>query len=117
MIQVLTDALAVATPVAIGSSVLLGLLIGAFYGWYALGPEHPPVWPFALWTVGIAFVVVLGVLATMERTTGSPGASFGRAVLWTFTCGAIPLGRLLRGLTEAHVLKRKRNKLKRHQWD
>ena len=111
--------LAVATPAAFGGSALLGLLIGAFYGWYALGPQHPPVYPWALWAVGIAFIVMMVALGAGGET--EPGTrvryalEFGlaRGVLWTTTCACLPIGRYVRYLVQLKLLQRKRTKLEK----
>ena len=105
--------LSAASPAAFLSSTLLGLLIGAFYGWYVIGPDHPPVYPVALWLIGVAFIALLVVLALFDRSEPRYPIEFGsaRAVLWTATCGAIPMGRLGRHLIEVRILRRKRKAL------
>lgn len=84
--------LTVASPVTIFSSISLGLFIGAFYG-YMLSPGGPIRYPLALWAVGIMFISTLAFTGLLA--TGIPPVDFsiGRALLWTFTCGSIPIGR------------------------
>ena len=87
--------LSVATPPAIIVSALLGAMIGAFYG-YELEATIPPRWPLRFWLAGLAFIVGLAVLGMLGEANARLPQQAARAVLWTFLCGAIPLGRWLR---------------------
>ncbi len=87
--------LAVATPTSILSTLVFGLMIGAFYG-YELESGLPPRYPFQFWLVGLGFVLVLAVLGIAGETAVDPARQVGRAILWTFLCGAIPIGRWIR---------------------
>lgn len=100
------DMLSVATPTAIITTLLFGMMIGAFYG-YDLEGTLPPRYPFQFWLVGLAFVAVLAALGVSGRAEVSLPHSLGRAVLWTFLCGAIPIGRWLRMTYHVWRLKRK----------
>lgn len=92
MTEFLTNVLIVANPAAIASSILLGLLIGAFYG-YMLSPGGPIHYPMALWAVGFMFIVMLALVGWLGDGIPPFDFSVGRGLLWTFTCGSIPLGR------------------------
>ena len=92
----MTAVLELVTPVSVASSVLLGAMIGALYG-YEIAPTIRPRFPVSLWTVGLAFVVMLAVVAALSSVPGTPAFAIGRAILWTVVCGSIPGGRWLRG--------------------
>lgn len=103
--------LEVTTPLAFGSSILLGLLIGAFYG-YMLSHDSPPQWPSALWLVGIAFITVLASVSAFQRAFPFPvELGVGRAILWTVTCASVPTGRYGRHLWDVFWMRRKRQKI------
>lgn len=111
MSTLLPDLVTVAHAGAIATSVLLGLLIGAFYGYELVHTDVPPRYPFHLWAVGIAFVAVLAIVSVLSGKPPTLGASIGRGLLWTFTCGSIPVGRLSRGLAELRWLRHKTRRL------
>lgn len=83
------------TVASVASSVLFGMMIGAFYG-YTLSPSGRLIYPFSLWAVGLGFIVTLAIFTVSTQLATSPGFSVGRAVLWTVTCVSIPVGRWLR---------------------
>jgi hypothetical protein len=90
--------------VTIGSvlvAALLGMMIGAFYG-YTLAPDAPPRYPFALWVVGLAFIAAFGVWAVLSAAPFQPPYQVGRGILWTVTCAAIPIGRFTRHRLQPH---------------
>jgi hypothetical protein len=94
----LLDQLAeIVTPTSILASALLGLLIGAFYG-FILAPEKPPLYPWGLLIVGWAFISTFAVWALLFETEFQPVYHFGRAILWTVTVSCIPIGRYGRHL-------------------
>ena len=104
---------AVFEAVTVGSvftSALLGVLIGAFYGYY-LDPDRIPRFPFPLLFVGWAFVVAFAVfgLLNQEKAPFQPAYQVARAVLWTITCSAIPIGRYSRHLLAEHNIIRFRD--------
>lgn len=110
MNEVIANTLTYVTIPALLGSILLGFMVGAFYGFQMLGPR-PPAYPFSLWLVGIAFVVFLGVYNTLEQQAGL-GFALGRGFLWTVTCLAIPIGRWSRLHLEAWRVERKTRRIK-----
>lgn len=87
------------TPVSVATSALLGLMIGALYG-YDIAPMAPLRFPWTLWSIGIAFIVMIAIFTQLSvPDTGTRLLAFavGRGVLWTVTCLSIPLGRFIRG--------------------
>lgn len=107
------DVLQYVTVPSVLGSLLLGFLVGAFYGFQMIGPR-PPAYPFSLWLVGIAFVVFLGVLTGLDSDleAGGLGFAIGRGVLWTVTCLAIPVGRWSRLHLEAWRVERKTRRIR-----
>lgn len=97
------------TPYSIFFSVLLGFMIGCFYG-YPLNRSAAPVFPWSLWVVGIAFVIGLGVWAVLSGV-GQAEPQISRMVLWTAVCVGIPTGRFLRLRWEVFRVKRRREEL------
>ena len=85
-------------PGSIISSVLLGLMIGAAYG-YELAPTLRPRYPVTLWSIGLAFIVLITMFTAFDVGAGQMAIAFGiaRGLLWTLLCACIPLGRLLHG--------------------
>jgi len=94
------------TPAAIASSVLFGAMVGGLYG-YRLSPGGSLIYPYGLWWVGLAFIVMLTILTLATNLSTTPAYSLGRAVLWTVLCAAIPVGRWLRFRFEEWRLARK----------
>lgn len=93
------------------TSVALGLLVGAFYG-YSMITDPRPQFPSALWSIGLAFVVSLGILAALdEETSFSLERNIARGILWTILCFAIPSGRRLRIYFERWRIRRRTKKL------
>lgn len=92
------------------TSALLGILVGALYGFQTIG-EAKLSFPIALWTVGLAFVVSLGILAATEETPITLEASVARGLLWTILCLAIPVGRGIRIRFERWRIRRATKKL------
>ena len=88
----LTQVLEVVTIGSMFGSVLLGLLFGAFYGYY-LDPTKPPIYPRVLWLVGIGFIAMFTVWSMLSHAPFQPAYQLGRAILWTLTCAALPIGR------------------------
>lgn len=105
--------LAAASPTAFFTSALLGLLIGAFYGYQLVHYDVPLKYPVALWAVGVMFVGVMAVLAVLGPEPPPHPVEFGmaRSLLWTVTCGSIPIGRFLRHLGDVALLRHKRRKV------
>lgn len=94
------------------TSATLGLLVGAFYGFEVVSEHERPSFPIALWTVGLAFVISLGILAASDR--GEPltvEANVVRGILWTVLCACIPLGRRIRLQYERWRIRRRTKKL------
>lgn len=85
----------IVTPTSLMANVLLGLIIGAFYG-YTLKPEGPPMYPVALVLVGWAFLATFTAWAYFTGADFQPIYQFGRGILWTVTCSCIPIGRYAR---------------------
>ena len=86
------------TPGSLFVNLLLGFLIGAFYG-YPLNPEGPPVYPKALLIVGYAFIVTFTAWAFITASPTFDGIQqIGRSVLWTVMVSSIPIGRYTRHL-------------------
>lgn len=78
-------------------SFLLGVVIGAFYG-YELEPFRPPHYPIRMWAVGVAFIVFFTVWSVASQAPFQPIYQVGRGILWTVVCAAIPIGRFTRQL-------------------
>jgi hypothetical protein len=96
----LLDQLAeVVVPSSIAASALLGLLIGAFYGYY-LRPSGPPIYPFALLFIGWAFIATFTAWSVATGAVFEPVYQLGRAILWAVTCSSIPIGRYGRHLID-----------------
>jgi hypothetical protein len=108
--EFLAGVLAVTTLASVLSSALLGLLVGAFYGW-ELSNVAPPVFPRQLFVVGLLSVAVLAVLSYFEATELALDHSVGRALLWAFTCGSIPIGRYARLRWEVWWLRHRRRRI------
>lgn len=103
----------VAQVVTVGSvlsSALLGILIGAFYGYY-LAPERPPMFPVALLLVGVAFIAVFQLWSSLANAPFQPPFSLGRAILWVVTVSAIPIGRYGRHLIDIRRHRRSRQRV------
>jgi hypothetical protein len=79
------------------TSALLGILMGAFYGYY-LSPNGPPLYPWPLLFIGISFVLAFGAWAYFSGAPFQPAYQLGRAILWTVTVSALPIGRLGRAM-------------------
>lgn len=106
--------LEIANPAAFLSSALLGLMLGAFYGYYVI-PEHVPQrYPVALWVVGVLFVFVLAIVSAMGTDPFVFPLEFGaaRALLWTVCCASIPIGRAGRHQFELRRIRFRRRHLK-----
>lgn len=111
MSTVIANTLYYFTWAAVLGSMLLGLLIGAFYGFQMIGPR-PPAYPFSLWLVGIAFVIFLGIFNTLQDQAGV-GFALGRGLLWTVTCLSIPVGRWARIKVETWRTEQKIRKIRK----
>lgn len=91
----------------IGSSIL-GLFVGAFYG-YELNSEAPTRFPLQLFTVGLASIVFVAVWAALDQSDPfTPEFQYARATLWAITCLTIPLGRWARIRFDLWRVRRKR---------
>lgn len=95
MSEFLLGVLSVTTGWAILASLVFGLIIGAFYG-YTLAPGRETLYPWSLWLVVNASLLLLAGVALLDASSLRLDRSLGRMILWTFTCGAIPIGRYLR---------------------
>ena len=99
----------VITPGSLFVNILLGFLIGAFYG-YTLNPEGPPVYPKSLLLVGYAFIVTFAAWAVLTNSpTFDAIQQIGRSVLWTVMVSSIPIGRYTRHLLAEHSVIRWRD--------
>lgn len=89
------------TPASILSSILFGSMIGALYG-YSLAPHEPTRFPWSLYTIGVAFVVLITIITlwggdvVTQRPDRIVAFAVARIVLWSITCLSIPFGRGLR---------------------
>jgi len=92
------------TP-AVFSVSLLGLMVGAFYG-YPLDPLRRPRFPWTLYVIGMASVVAIAIAALFD-TTWRIEAQYVRAILWTLLCVCIPVGRFLRQRVEMWRMDRR----------
>lgn len=97
---------------AIVTSATLGFMVGALYGFPIVG-ESRLVFPYTLWTVGLAFIVSLGILAAggNGQAPVSLESSAARGILWTVLCAAIPIGRGARIRVERWRIRRRTRKL------
>lgn len=85
---------------AIASFALLGLLIGAFYG-FELNRDLPPIFPRTLLIVGWLFIGTFIVWSLFGTDVAFQVVyQVGRGILWTITCAAIPIGRYGRHLLD-----------------
>lgn len=100
----------VATPTVIAWTIVFGLAIGATYG-YQLSPSGPNRWPASLWLLGIAFTLILVMLGAFTSSPVAWPRSLARGILWTFFCGALPIGRYARYWATLWLLRRRRRTL------
>jgi hypothetical protein len=107
--------LSVANPGAFLGSAVLGGSIGAFYGYRRLALTDPPVYPAALWLVGVAYLVVTTLALVFLQDDITPRfpleSALARGLLWTTLCGSIPIGRYLRSREAMRRLRKRRKKL------
>lgn len=96
---------------AIFTSLTLGLLIGAFYGFHVIEGAVRSVYPTQLWIVGIAWLATLAILAAFEEGPFLVEPQFARGILWTLLCAAIPWGRRARIHFETWRIERRRHAL------
>ena len=107
MTEFLRQVLEAVTPGSIAASALLGILIGAFYGYY-LSPNGPPLYPWPLLLIGISFVFVFGLWSYLSGAPFQAPYQLGRAVLWTVTVSALPIGRYGRHLVTEMTQRQRR---------
>jgi peptidoglycan/LPS O-acetylase OafA/YrhL len=95
-----TDVLLPLQPATIIPTFVIGILIGVSYGW-AVQREFP----WALFVIGLAFVVVLTL---GQGLTDTPGweRGIGRAGLWILLCASIIAGSEIRRLLYFWRMKR-----------
>ena len=96
---------------SIATSIILGLLVGAFYGYSIAGSALRPHFPMALWTVGLAWLVSTAILGAFGEAPFRFEVAIGRMILWTILCLAIPAGRWMRTSIDLRALRRRREKL------
>lgn len=87
------------------SSLLFGLVVGAFYG-YPFNEHGPPRFPFSLYLVGTSFILMLAIWAEFS---GEFSWEFQgqRALAWLVLCTGMPIGRWARmKFEEARIHKR-----------
>ena len=92
------------------TSATLGFMVGAFYGFPVIGDQRL-AFPAMLWSVGLAFVVSLGLLAASGETPFSFETNLARGILWTVLCLCIPAGRWIRLQLEGWRIRRRTKKL------
>lgn len=91
---------------AIIASVILGVIIGAFYKW-----EHRNGTIVTLFVVGIGFAVLLAVYSALALTSDRPvGTAIGRGFLWGITCTFMWVGQTIRLLIEQRRIDRRRRR-------
>lgn len=100
---------------ALFTTASLGLMVGAFYGFPAVGDRRRPEFPAQLWTVGLAFVVALAILGLFREADApfSLEGSLARAALWTLLCVCIPIGRGARIYLRAWTIRRRTKTLQK----
>lgn len=104
MTEFVSQVLEAVTLGSVFASALLGVLIGAFYGYY-LSPSGPPLYPWPLLVIGCSFVLVFGLWSYFSGAPFQPAYQLGRAILWTVTVSALPIGRYGRYLLQSRFSK------------
>jgi hypothetical protein len=92
-------------------SIILGLVIGATYGWRGRAD------PRGLFVVGTAFIVMLGVYGYLDTAIGigAVGTGAARFLNWCITILAIIAGQSARLRIELWRTDRRRAQVQRHQ--
>jgi hypothetical protein len=88
------------TPLSVAVSAGLGAAVGAFYG-YELAPTVRPRFPWSLFSIGLAFIVLIAMFSVLQVSETGPRLlpfAAARAFLWMVLCASIPAARWLRGV-------------------
>lgn len=93
---------------ALFTSAILGLIIGAFYGYEISGAERRASFPTMLWTIGQAWLVSTAILGALREAPFDLEPAIGRGILWTFLCLAIPSGLQARASLARWRIRRRR---------